>query len=309
MNLESMKRQTIGVEVEMVLDRGKAARVAGELFQRPETVDYIGGSYQEWQVRDNRGRVWKFKRDTSILAIGTDQCELVTPVLFYEDIPLLQELIRQLRKAGAKSSPDFMCGVHVHIGADGHTPATLRNLANLMASHEALLITALKLDQERIERYCSTVNPDFLRVLNQKKPTSMEKLADIWYKENPGSDWDRNWHYNHSRYHMLNLHSVFTKGTVEFRLFQFDEPSEGRKGGLHAGQLKSYIQLCLALSQQAKEARSCSPREPQRDNPKYAMRCWLLRLGFIGEEFETARDILTRNLTGDSAFRHGRPAA
>ena len=39
------------------------------------------------------------------------------------------------------------------------------------------------------------------------------------------------------------------------------------------------------------------------------MRTWLLRLGFIGEEFETARDILTRRLSGDAAFRNGRAAA
>jgi hypothetical protein len=39
------------------------------------------------------------------------------------------------------------------------------------------------------------------------------------------------------------------------------------------------------------------------------MRTWLLRLGFIGEEFATARDFLTRNLSGDTAFRHGRAAA
>ena len=46
---------------------------------------------------------------------------------------------------------------------------------------------------------------------------------------------------------MLNLHATFTKGTVEFRLFQFDAPSDGTQNGLHAGQLKSYIQLCLAF--------------------------------------------------------------
>ena len=55
---------------------------------------------------------------------------------------------------------------------------------------------------------------------------------------------------------MLNYHATFTKGTVEFRLFQFDEPGDGRRGGLHAGQLKSYIQLCLALSQMAKEVKT-----------------------------------------------------
>lgn len=107
---------------------------------------------------------------------------------------------------------------------------------------------------------------------------------------------------------MLNLHATFTKGTVEFRLFQFDNPTVYRKGGLHAGQLKSYIQLCLALSQMAKEVRSASAKPQQNQNPKYAMRTWLLRLGFIGEEFKTAREILTKNLSGDAAFRHSRSA-
>ena len=125
----------------------------------------------------------------------------------------------------------------------------------------------------------------------------------------PGAGSGRSHHYNDSRYHMLNLHATFTKGTVEFRLFQFDEPTVERRGGIHAGQLKSYIQLCLALSQMAKDVRTASPKPQQNENPKYAMRTWLLRLGFIGEEFATARDFLTRNLSGDTAFRHGRAAA
>ena len=112
----------------------------------------------------------------------------------------------------------------------------------------------------------------------------------------PSATYGRNQHYNDSRYHMLNLHATFTKGTVEFRLFQFDAPTAERKNGLHAGQLKSYIQLCLALSQMAKSVKTASPKPQQNDNPKYAMRTWLLRLGFIGEEFATARDLLTRRL-------------
>ena len=106
----------------------------------------------------------------------------------------------------------------------------------------------------------------------------------------------------------LNTIATFTKGTVEFRLFQFDAPADGKLNGLHAGQLKSYIQLCLALSQMAKEVRTASPKPQQTENPKYAMRTWLLRLGFIGDEFKTARDILTKRLAGDTAFRSGRAA-
>ena len=105
---------------------------------------------------------------------------------------------------------------------------------------------------------------------------------------------------------MLNLHATFTKGTIEFRLFQFDAPSGGKQNGLHAGQLKSYIQLCLALSQLAKQVKTASANPQQTENPKYAMRTWLLRLGFIGGEFKTARELYTKRLEGDTAFRNGR---
>ena len=107
---------------------------------------------------------------------------------------------------------------------------------------------------------------------------------------------------------MLNLHATFTKGTVEFIVFQFDKPANGKQNGLHAGQLKSYIQLCLALSQMAKEVKSASAKPQQTENPKYAIRTWLLRLGFIGDEFKTARDVFTNRLSGDTAFRNGRVA-
>lgn len=232
---------------------------------------------------------------------------MVTPILNYSDIETLQEIIRILRKAGAKSDSSRGCGVHIHIGAKGHTAQTLRNLANIMASHEQLLISALNLDKYRIRRYCRTVDETFLEQINRRKPTTMSELADIWYKSH-NANYGRNQHYNDSRYHMLNLHATFRKGTVEFRLFQFAKPANGKQNGLHAGQLKSYIQLCLVLSQMAKEVKSASAKPQQSENPKYAMRTWLLRLGFIGDEFKTAREILTKRLSGDGAFRNGRAA-
>ena len=261
---ERMKEQTIGVEVEMNnITRERAAKIAAELFGtgRYEYTDSRNG-YLTWSAWSSDGREWKFQRDTSILGVESKKCELVTPILKYEDIELLQELIRLLRKAGAKSDATRGCGVHIHIGADGHTPQTMRNLANIMASHELLIADALKLDSTRISRYCRTVNPEFLR--------------------------------------------TFTKGTIEFRLFQFDPPAEGKQNGLHAGQLKSYIQFCLALSQMAKDVKFASAKRQQNENPKYAMRTWLLRLGFIGDEFKTARDVLTKRLEGDTAFRQKR---
>ena len=304
-----MKKQTIGVEVEMnSIERSKAAKLAAEFFgtRRYQNTATRNG-YMTWSAWDAQGREWKFQKDVSIHGPDSEKCEMVTPILTYADMDLLQGLIRHLRKAGAKSDATRGCGVHIHIGAKGHDAKSLRNLANIMASHESLLADALALDRGRMNRYCRTVNPSFLERLNREKPTTMADLAEIWYSGN-GASWGRDQHYNDSRYHMLNLHATFTKGTIEFRLFQFDAPANGKKNGLHAGQLKSYIQLCLALSQMAKSLKSASPKPQQTDNPKYAMRTWLLRLGFIGEEFATARDLLTRRLAGNAAFRSGRAA-
>ena len=306
--IEEMKNQTIGVEIEMYeIKRREAARIAASYFGTGRYADTAGrNGYCTWSAWDGDGREWKFQRDSSIRArMDDERCEMVTPILTYKDMETLQELVRKLRHAGAKSDPDHTCGVHIHIGAAGHTPQSLRNLANIMASHENLLISALRLDSRRICHYCRTVDQDFLKRLNREKPKTMQALADIWYEGND-ADCGRTRHYNESRYHMLNLHATFTKGTIEFRLFQFANPDGIKKNGLHAGELKSYIQRCLALSQMAKQVRTASPKPQQTENPRYAMRTWLLRLGFIGEEFETARLILTRNLDGDTAFRNGR---
>ncbi len=300
--IENMKKQTIGVEIEVAnISRERAIKTVGKFFESSPTYMREYDSYDSYIYKDPKGRTWRVMRDSSIQARrDSEKAELVTPILKYEDIEDLQEIVRQLRHAGAISNPKHGCGVHIHIGADGHTPQTLRNLANMMASHEDLLIDALTLDRARVRTYADVVDKAFLKSINRYKPTTMAKLADLWYADSYGS---RSAHYNRSRYRMLNLHSTFTKGTIEFRLFQFDNPTDERKGGLHAGQLKSFIQLCLALSQMAKEVKTASCKPQQKENKKYAMRTWLLRLGFIGDEFKTARKILTDRLSGNTAFR------
>ena len=307
--IANMKKQTIGVEVEMnAITRKKAAKVAAEYFKTGR-VEFTAGrnGYQTWSAWDSQGREWKFQQDVSIMGVSDEQCGLVTPILNYSDIDTLQGLLRALRKAGAQSSPSRGCGVHIHVGikseAGDHTAQTLMNLANMMAAHEEQIGRAIKVASSRTSQYCRTVSPDFLRRLNAEKPQTMSQLADIWYTGN-GANYGRHTHYNPSRYHMLNLHATFTKGTVEFRLFQFDEPHDGKKGGIHCGQLKAYIQLCLAMSQLAKELNYARSKPQQRENEKYAFRCWMLRLGFIGEEFKTARTLLLRNVAGNGAWRH-----
>lgn len=207
--IEEMKKQTIGVEVEMNnITREAAARVAADFFGtgRYRDTDSRNG-YCTWSAWDADNREWKFQKDISISGPDREKCELVTPILTYSDMETLQELIRRLRKAGAKSDYTRGCGVHIHIGANGHTAQTLRNLANIMASHESLLASALNLDRTRMNRYCRTVDPNFLKQLNSRKPQTMSKLADIWYNSQ-NADYGRNQHYNDSRSVLHEVHNA-----------------------------------------------------------------------------------------------------
>ena len=76
--------------------------------------------------------------------------------------------------------------------------------------------------------------------------------------------------------------------------------------GIPAEDCMAYTKLIGAICRMAKEAKRVTAREKKTDNPKYAFRCFLLRLGFIGDEYKADRKILLRNLPGSSAFRTGK---
>ena len=281
-----MKTQTFGIEIEMNhITRQRAAQVVAETLGEGATFRHTGGAYDAWEVTAPDGRRWKLVSDASIAGPRDQGTEFVSPICRWEDIETVQACVRALRAAGAHADPS--CGIHVHVGLGEHTPKTLRNLVNLVNAKEDLLTQALQISPERRSRWCQPVDPDFLATLNRRKPATSEDFARIWYD-------DRDWayhahqHYDPSRYHLLNLHSVFQKGTIEFRAFN---------STLHAGEIKAYIQLCLAISHQALTVASASPARPVTDNPAYTFRCWLLRLSMNGEEFKTARTHLLKHQT------------
>ena len=114
-----------------------------------------------------------------------------------------------------------------------------------------------------------------VETMNRKKPKTLKQIADIWYA---GYGDDRNLHYHPSRYCFLNLHSFFTGNhTVELRGFNSE---------LHSGKIRSYVVLALALNHQALTQKCASARKSQQDNEKFALRTYLNRIGFIGDEFK-----------------------
>ena len=68
---------------------------------------------------------------------------------------------------------------------------------------------------------------------------------------------------------------------------------------------RAYTHFISALCEMARNRKRINAKEKELDNDKYAFRCFLLNLGFIGAEYKTERKILLRNLSGSSAFRNG----
>lgn len=88
-----------------------------------------------------------------------------------------------------------------------------------------------------------------------------------------------------------------TEDIVSFPWFPFTANSD---------ETAAYTKFVEKLCGMARRMKRVSGKPTETDNDKYAFRCFLLRLGFIGDEYKATRKILLRNLSGNSAFRHGK---
>ena len=296
MNLQDLR---FGIEIETVgQPRGEVAQaiqmtVGGTITSEP--YGYNGKSYF---VTDLQGRKWSVVHDGSLTSVPAHlRAEVVSPVLTYADLEQLQQVVRSLRTIRAKV--DAKCGIHIHVDAAPFDAKQLCNLAKLVYKQEPLILHALGISAARLASYTKPIDPTFISRLEQQRPKTKDDLNVLWYghsNHNPT-------HYDQTRYHGVNLHNVWYRGTVEFRWFE---------ATLHAGKVKSYVQLCLAIAAKALNARSAASakRAKRAFDPasaKYDFRVFLLRLGLIGDEFKTARKFLLEPMPGNAAWKQGRP--
>lgn len=92
-----------------------------------------------------------------------------------------------------------------------------------------------------------------------------------------------------------SLDILKTEKTVDFPWFTAEQD----------GDADAYCTFISMLCEFAKNLNRINNKPDTSDNPKYAFRCFLLRLGMIGADFKATRKVLLRNLSGSSAFRHG----
>lgn len=285
MNNATMKGLRFGIEIETVgLDRERLARAI-----QGAVGGTVGNDYRAWHVTDAKGRTWRVVPDGS-LSGGERSGEIVSPILAYEDLEDLQAVVRGVRTAGARS--DSSTGIHIHVDGSRFDAKGVTNLVKTIHKQERLLEHALGISEQRLVRYCRPIEQNFIQRLEARKPRTMQQVSEAWY----GRTNARPERYDSSRYHGLNLNSLFFRGTIEFRYFN---------GTLHAGEIKGYVQLVLALAAKGltSKAASSKRREFNVATAKYDFRVFLLHLGLIGDEFKTARLHLTKRLAGSAAWK------
>lgn len=119
-------------------------------------------------------------------------------------------------------------------------------------------------------------------------PEALENLAKL--VENKGGLMAR-------AFKVDEIRLTVTEDVVSFPWFPFAANSD---------EAAAYTEFVEKLCGMARQMKRVSGKPTETDNDKYAFRCFLLRLGFIGDEYKAARKILLRNLTGNAAFRHGK---
>jgi hypothetical protein len=164
-------------------------------------------------------------------------------------------------------------GIEVTLPLEGHTGNTLRNLVNMLYSKQHLIIMAFDTNEPLMVE-------TFPEELSKKEISTFEEfkkaLDELGLERIPGLAFD------------------FEDETFSIKL---------AAQNLDAEKVAAFQDLIAFINQNAKKQKRASLKRAQDDNPKYAFRTWLIRLGMNGPEYKTTRKVLLQNLEGSAAFR------
>lgn len=175
-----------------------------------------------------------------------------------------------------EQSTPHINGYAVEFPLTGHTVTSLRNLVNMLASKQHLLVSSFGLTQPLLDSY-------FAKELDKIPIEDLDTFPIVWAelggKRCPGLELD------------FNKQRVILKLPKENPL-----PEE----------MAAFQNLAVCMNESAKTLKYSSFKPSQDENPKYALRTWLLRLGMHGDRFKATRKVLLAHLPGSSAFRHSK---
>ena len=176
----TIQEQKFGVEIEVAgVARHLIAEAVAEGTGGRITATHRTG-YDETIVTDPQGRGWKIQNDGSIPYLnGHRGSEIVTPILEYTDIEMLQQVVRKVRATHAVAPKT--AAVHVHVNASPHNPKSLSILAKMVFKNEDMIFDALQVHPDRRRRYTRPMDDEFIDKVVKRRPRTKEKLNEFWF--------------------------------------------------------------------------------------------------------------------------------
>lgn len=179
---------------------------------------------------------------------------------------VLENVLTALKANGATA--DGIATITISMAE--HTGVSLRNLVNIIYSKDLLLQKALGRNQRLLEAV-------LLENINSVRLEEIDDFKECIKEADTGG-----------------LKFDFENKTISFSFYN---------ASLEIDEVKTYIALSTLLQEQSIKQKYTSFLQKEVDNDKYAMRCWLLRLGMIGAEYKVQRKVLLEKLTGNGSFR------
>ena len=161
---------------------------------------------------------------------------------------------------------------------EGHTVLSLRNLVNMLASKQALISAAFGLEQPLLERELAE-ELDWITIEN------VDAFVAVWL--------------NLARGRAPGLKLDLATHTLILQLPKENPTLE---------EMTAFRDLAIGIDASAKKLKHSSLKPAQEENPKFAFRTWLIRLGMNGDDFKATRKVLLANLAGDCSFRSPKPS-
>lgn len=302
--MAKMEEVKFGIEIETC---GKTIESCAKLVSRffnDAHIEYVGGYYNEHVIMG-----WKCMYDGSLRDDNNDNdytCEIVSPLLSWDDIDLVCKLATFLKKNDVYTNST--CGIHVHVSHKDESVKALINMINIVNARYDLLVDACIMSRARRVNWNNKANIEFLEDVSKNKPKTYDELACYWYGMIDSNDSGMmryigkighsemirrsNLHYDNSRYQLCNLHSFYQGKGVEIRAFN---------STLDESYIRAYVELSCAMYAKAINDKATSFRTRHNESNDSRQMCdFLWSMGIRGKDkrFKVTRELLIKNLDG-----------
>lgn len=228
---------------------------------------YMGAPSFDYQI-EIRGETYRITKD------GVMKDGVGSEVDFEAVLQLTVEGMLEDNFNAEEAQEDVL--VEISVPMEGHTGQTLRNIVNMVYSKQEHLKKAFGNETEIVStEFVEALNAEGVKTLEQFK----ELVGRIGTGKCPGISFD------------------FNENTIAFKFGIRSEESD---------KVDAATKLVSFLNKSAKEQKHASFKPSADDNMKFTMRVWLIRLGFVGDEYKEARKTLMKSLEGNGAFRNGK---